>query len=511
MAELSDLKDFFSKQDCKFIIAADAETLVHRREGKNIVGKTSAGGVSVALDPVARAGHAVYIARAKTLEDREVSGKNNRLILNEEDNRYILKRIFVTDEELEGYYNGFSNQTLWPMCHVAFEKPEFRKDWFESYKRVNYKFAQSIKEEIRGKTFIWVNDYQLAMVPYYLDRPRNTIIGMFWHIPWPTWEVFRTLPYKKEILESLLKCDFLAFHRGYQARNFIKTVEREFEARIDEETKRIFYGKSSTTVTNLPMGIDTDVIRSLITEEQQDTLIQRIVKNLLDIKNEEVSKQSSTLDAFFKNNKVIIGIDRLDYIKGLRLRLLAIDEFLAKNPKYIGKIVYLGILSPSREKIPAYINLKKDIDALTDLINKKYSNNLKNWKPINLIHQNFSRNDIINFYKKADLCLVTPIDDGMNLVSKEFVIAASLSDNPGMLVLSQFAGSSIDLSSSLIVNPYDIDAVAEAIKTGLEMPIKEKRDRLSGMVDALEDKNVYDWARDFVRGAQLAARDNRGK
>ena len=475
MTTYQDLKDFFGRRDFKLIMAADAETRVlHRKKGK-IISQIPAGGVSVALDPIAKASNALYIGRGKTEEEKEFLSGKNKTIIEDQNSTYVLKRVFLESSDFDSYYNGFSNQTLWPLCHVAFEDPQFHNSWYRGYKKVNQQFAQSIQEEINGKTFVWIHDYQLALVPMFLGKPKDTTINMFWHIPWPTWEIFRLLPQKKEILESLLCCDFLAFHRGYHVQNFLDTVRRELEARIDEETNSIYYNKHVTIVKNLPLGIDTDVIKLLVVPDD------------------------GTFYDFFENSKVILGVDRLDYTKGLRLRIAALDTFFEKNPRYIGNVVYLGILAPSREAIPAYKKLKKEIKELTEAVNKKYGR--KDWQPIHMIKSVFTRSEIINFYKKAHVCLVTPLDDGMNLVSKEFVISSSASSRPGMLVLSQFAGSAIDLTKALIVNPYNVHEVADAIKKGLEMPNEEKKKRMKEMAETLEERNVYVWAEDFIRSA----------
>jgi len=424
---------------------------------------------------------------------------------------YNIKRIFLTPEELENYYFGFSNQTLWPLSHVAFEKPAFKKEWYEGYKAVNQKFAKAIKEEINGKTFIWIHDYQLALVPLYLKlaQRKDVIVSFFWHIPWPTWEQFRILPVKKDILWSLLSCDFLAFHRGYQARNFFNTVQRELAVMIDEEKRLVHFAKNKTTVRNLPLGIDVDVIKQLVAPAVDEPLVMRVLRDMLvgEAQDKTSTAKKDPLDKFFKNYKVILGIDRLDYTKGVPLRLQAIDAFLTKYPQYKEEIVYLGIMSPSRSSIPSYQALKKEVDALTRSINDKYKTD--SWQPIQIIHQSFMREDVMSLYKRASLCLVTPLDDGMNLVSKEFVIAQSFSDDPGVLVLSQFAGSAIDLNSAIIINPYDVEQVADAIKKGLEMPTREKKKDTKEMVETMEERSIYAWAHDFVKYAIEASKENK--
>lgn len=504
MTTFDDLKRFFQNQNYKFIIAADAETRVSKLKKDKPFLSTPAGGVAVAFDPVAKASGAVYVGRGKTPEDRKTIDSSNKILIEDPDGKYFLKRVFISDEEFNSYYYGFSNQTLWPLCHVSFERPEFRDDWYEGFKKVNQKFAKAIKDEINGplrreasKTFIWLNDYQLSLVPKYLGRQKNVIIGMFWHIPWPTWEIFRILPQKKELLESLLNCDFIAFHRGYQARNFLNTVDREFETRIDQETNKLYFNKNVITVKNLPMGVDVDVIENLFGNREDGSILEKLAQKIVPQNN-----INDRFDTLFNNQKVILGVDRLDYTKGLRLRLLALDKFFEKNKQYIGRVTYLGIIAPSREEIPSYKALRRELRELEKTINEKYGN--KKWQPVNLVYEVFQREDLMNFYKKASVCLVTPLDDGMNLVSKEFVIASSFSRDPGMLVLSQFAGSSIDLTQALIVNPYNVEEVANAIKRGLEMNKKERTERISNMKQTLVDRNVYEWAIDFVKSAMAA-------
>lgn len=491
MSNFSDLESFFDKTKYKLILAADAEPFVHKKIKKDVGIEIPAGGVATTFDPIARATHAIFVARGKTTEDKEVSDRKG--IVSDPTNSYTLKRLFFSEEELQKYYYGFANQTLWPLCHVAFQQPKFSWTWYEGFKKVNERFAKAIKEQIKGKTFIWLNDYQLSLVPSYLGKNKDTVIGFFWHIPWPTWEVFRILPQKKQILESLLLCDFIAFHRGYQARNFLRCVERELEARIDAETHEIFYNKHTTTVTNLPMGIDTTAIDNLVSEKPLSFLGKLFGK-----------KRDTIGEEFFAKEKVLIGVDRLDYTKGLPQRLEAIDNFFATYPAYIGKVTYLSVLALSRQEISAYASLKKEVIDLVHTINTKYAR--RGWEPIHLMMQTYPREEIVELYKRAAVCLVTPLDDGMNLVSKEFVTAASLSKTPGMLVLSQFAGSAIDLTRALIVNPYDTKEVARAIKQALDMSDKEKKTRIDSMRGKLDDRNLYDWALDFFKQTLAAAR-----
>ncbi len=480
------------------IIAADAEPRLSKIIGGRVVTENPAGGVAVALDSIAQATEAIYIGRGKNLEEKKALDANGSMKIKGTNGSYTLKRLFFKNEDVENYYAGFSNQTLWPLCHVAYEEPTWREEWYKAYIKVNEAYAQAIKKSIkRGeKTFVWINDYQLALVPKMLEKEKNVVVACFWHIPWPTWEIFRILPFKRDILRSLLFCDLLAFHRGYQARNFIQTVDRELQTRFDEETQRVFYHKNRTLVKNLPMGIDTDVVKSLIRDEYKETNLKLSIKNTLDIND-----QNKSIDDLFKKYKIFFGVDRMDYTKGLKHRLRALDRFYEKNPGYRGKTMYIGIIAPTRETIPSYQKLRLDVTELATQINQKYGKN--NWKPIHIIFKTFQREEIINFYSRADVCVVTPLDDGMNLVSKEFVVASSKSSDPGMLVLSQFTGSAIDLTQSLIVNPYDIEKVADSIKTALEMPQKEKVNKINQMAALLDDNNVYEWGMEFIKQALL--------
>jgi len=501
MTTYADLQTFLSERDYRLIIAADAEPVVHKKQRDTTITKTPAGGVAVALEPIAKAAHAVFVARGKTAEDKEVADKQGKIAITNGMASYTLKRVFLSEQEMYEYYYGFSNQTLWPLCHVAFERPIFSSEWWKGYEEVNKKFAEAIKSEIKGKTLVWINDYQLTLVPKYLGKLKDVTLAMFWHTPWPTWEIFRILPQKKEILESMLMCDYIGFHRRYQRRNFSSTVERELEGRIDPETNRLYYNNHVTTMNNLPMGIDTDVIKNIIDPEPLETLFQTQLQA-----TEEQTGKERFIESLFENTKVLLGVDRLDYTKGLLLRLQALDVFFDRYPQYKEKITYVGITAPSRQEIPSYVMLRKQLLTHAAAINKKYATNT--WQPVNLLTATFSRKEVMDLYRKAAVCLVTPLDDGMNLVSKEFIIASSLAKNPGMLVLSQFAGSAIDLSEAIIVNPYDIDEVSLAIKHALEMPRKEKDQRIQAMAQTLENRNVYEWAEKFLQEAEAAGREN---
>lgn len=504
MTSFFDLKNYFSEEKFdRVIIVSEAEpkkTIKTPTGGYDTT--TSAGGVSVALEPVARASNAIYIGRAREIIEKEVLDKNDKLVIPHRDGNYTLKRLFFDERTVDGYYSGFSNQTLWPLCHVSFEKPQFEASWYEDYKTVNKAFAEAIQAEIKGRTLVWINDYQLSLVPLFLGAQKETTVGMFWHIPWPTWEVFRILPWKKDILWSLLSTDFLAFHRNYQAQNFLRTVDQELAVRVEHETKRVFFNDHITTVTHLPMGIDVEVIEDELEQSSENTFLGKIIRSSLGIE-----EKTHPLDSYFAKYKVIIGVDRLDYTKGLPKRLEAIEMFFETYPEWIGKAIYLGIIAPSRESISSYQEVKRMVDELEKRINKRFG--VKGWQPLHLLHASYQREEVLYLYRKAHVCLVTPLDDGMNLVSKEYIVASSKSADPGMLVLSQFAGSAIDLTEALLVNPYNKQEVSESIQRALAMPKQEKIERLTYMIETLRERNMYEWAINFIKGTSIAGRHKR--
>lgn len=501
MISYFDLKDYFLEKKYKLILASDAEPFVHKKQNNALITQVPAGGVSVALEPVARASNDVFIARGRTDEDKAMANNKGYLEVKNAIDTYTLRRLFFTPEQTENYYMGYANQTLWPACHIAFEQPAFNPNWWQGYVEVNRVFAKAIEEETKSDSFIWINDYQLSLVPNMLKQNSKHILAFFWHIPWPTWEIFRIIPEKKHILESLLACDLLAFHRKYQATNFINTVRNELEVRIDQEKNAILYKNHTTTIRSLPMGIDNDVITSLAEPENTDFLTS-IVKSLLGVK-----ETKGPLDNLFSTTKVILGVDRLDYTKGLPHRLRALWRFFEKYPKYRGKVTYVGFAASSRDQIPSYKLLRKEVDGLAHTINQIFGT--KDWQPIHLSRGIFSRRELVEIYKHAAVALITPLDDGMNLVSKEYILSASLSKTPGMLVLSQFAGSAKDLSQALQINPYDTEALADTIALALEMPIKERNERVQTMAQTLHERNVYEWALQFVKEAELAAKENK--
>ncbi|HLC94165.1 MAG TPA: trehalose-6-phosphate synthase [Patescibacteria group bacterium] len=480
MSTRIDLGQFVKRhlKDRVFVVVSNREPYVHTKTPEGVKLAKPAGGAHTLLDAIAQSSHGVYVAHAGGDADHKMVDAHSRLRVPPGNPTYTLKRVFLSKKEVEKYYYGFSNQALWPLCHAVFVKPVFDPSWWEYYKQVNEKFAQAILEEIGSeKAFIWVNDYHFSLLPELLQKSgRDIKIGTFWHIPWPTYEIFRVNPWSKSILTGLLGSDFLSFHRGYHAQNFFQCIQREIEAQNDEEHSVITYREHRTKVAPLPAGIDYYEILA--------------AKDTYKLPARQLLKRDFGVEAEY----LAIGVDRLDYTKGLIERFTMIDRFLEKYPDFVGKFVYFGILAPSRTHIAAYRHYAKAVTDVAEKVNWKYMKN--SWRPIHLANKLISRDKVLSYYRAADCCLVTSLDDGMNLVAKEYVL--SCESDRGMLVLSRFAGASKDLRHSILINPYNIEEGADAIYKSLTMKKEEKKERNSKIRAELKVKNIYQWAIDFI-------------
>ncbi len=462
----------------QLVVAIQSEPYVHVKTPKGIKLQKGAGGAHVLLDGVLKQVGGLMVAVGRGTGDQQMSDAKGRIRVPPDTKTYTLKRIFLKKKELDGFYYGFANQTLWPLCHAVFIKPIFHTSWWEEYKQVNQKFADAILEEIKDdNAFIWVNDYHFALLPKMLQEKHPKLsVGVFWHIPWPTHEIFRICPWRKEILEGLLGADFIGFHRGYHVDNFVECARRELGVIVDNEPKSIIWNDNHTKLANLPAGIDYHEIQDSFSKHK--LIDKRIIKR----------------DFGFNFEKLIIGVDRIDYTKGLVERLKILDRFFEKYPEYIGKVVYFSVGAPSRIHIPAYKNLNKEILDLVEKINWKYSTN--DWFPIVFVDQILPREKIFEYYRLADVCLVTALDDGMNLVAKEFVLCSD--PEKGVLVLSKFTGAAKDLKWALQINPYSVEASVDVLRQALEMNKKEKIERNKNLKNAVKANNIYDWAKNFI-------------
>ncbi len=463
----------------KFIVVANREPYIHSYSEIGIRCTTAASGMTVALDPVMRACGGTWIGHGSGDADREVVDEKDHIRVPPEDPLYTLRRVWLTKEEEDAFYYGFSNEGLWPLCHIVHVRPIFRESDWESYKRVNEKFADAVLEELGSDPgFVFIQDYHFALLPKMIkDRRPETIVAHFWHIPWPNPEAFRVCPQAEEILWGLLGNDILGFHVRYHALNFLDSVNLSLEVRVDRERLSVFKDGRETLVRAYPISIDFDMTEKVA-------------------KSPSVEQRRSLIKSDFRSrNRLIgVGIDRIDYTKGIVERFEAIDRFLEKYPAYIEKFVFFQVGPLSRIHIPKYREYNDEVYNRMVDINEKWRR--KNWQPIILHKVHLGLEDVLAYYRAADICIVGAIHDGMNLVAKEFV--ASRTDEKGVLLLSKFTGSSRELEQAILINPLATDQFADAIRQALEMPADEQTERMRKMRNAVRKNNVYRWAGKIV-------------
>lgn len=470
--------------DYLFIVVSNRQPYIHVFKKGEIVYQRGAGGVITALDPVMRACSGIWIAYGNGEADKMVSDQKGRVGVPPENPSYTLKRVFLTKEEVKGYYYGYSNEAIWPLCHMAFQRPIFRKEDWEHYLAVNKKFAQAIIEEVKeskadNKAFVFIQDYHLALLPKFLKSMASgqLILAHFWHIPWPNYEAFRICPQKNEILDGLLYNDLLAFHIKYHCDNFLDVVDREMESRIDRERYAVIRGEEETLVRAFPISVDFEEVDRISKSSEVEEARQELIK-----------------EYDLKEYRILIGLDRIDYTKGIPERLLAIDRLLERFPRFKEKIVFIQMGEISRIHLPKYKALNDEINALVEEINWKHST--EKWKPIILVRRHLSYSELIAFYKLADVCIVSSLHDGMNLVAKEFV--CSRSDEDGVLILSQFTGASRELLDAMLINPYDREHFAQEIFKALSLSRKERKRRMQKLRQVVKKNNIYRWAGEII-------------
>lgn len=467
-------------QDYRFIVVSNREPYIHEYSGKKVKCVKAVSGLVIALDPVMQASGGMWIASGSGDADRDVVDRHDKIQVPPENPSYVLKRVWLSKEEENGYYYGYANCGLWPLSHISYEKPVFNASDWGYYKKVNERFAKSILEEITSeKCFIWLQDYHLTLAARYIkEKKPDAVISLFWHIPWPNPEVFRICPQKREILIGLLGNDLLGFHLRYHCHNFLSTVEHELEAKVDWEDSSVTYHGHKTLVRPFPISVDYQGI----SQEASSPEVEQAKQGIPD-----------TVDPPYKI--LALGIDRVDYTKGIIERIKAIDRFLEKYPQYQGKFVFLQFGALSRIHIKSYKQLIDNVQALAEEINWKYGKGY--WYPVVIKNIRLDYASHLALYRAADLCLVSSLHDGMNLVAKEF-IAANV-EKKGALILSQFTGAAREFhKQAILVNPYDPDGFADAIKYAIEMPIKTKRQRMKKMQQLLEENNIYRWAGKFI-------------
>lgn len=460
----------------RLIVAANREPYIHDRDAEGAIRVLHpASGLVSALEPVMRACSGVWIAHGAGGADRDTVDAHDRVRVPPGEESYLVRRLWLSEEEEKGYYYGFSNEGLWPLCHVAHARPTFRVDDWERYREVNQRFADAICQEAdTDDPVVLVQDYHLALVPKMLREklPRATILT-FWHIPWPNAEQISICPWHLELVEGLLGSSILGFHTQFHCNNFLEAADRFLESRIDREDFAVVQNQRRTLVRAYPISIEWP---------------HRWVNTappIAECRAALLADLGLPADA-----KIGVGVDRLDYTKGIEERFRAIERLLEREPSWLGRFCFLQIASPSRTLIERYLQLNRDVEQLAERINARFAR--PGWQPIVLRRRHTEPADVFRLYRGADICYVSSLHDGMNLVAKEYLAARD--DEQGVLVLSTFTGAARELSEALIVNPYDIEEASSALRAALTMPPEQQRMRVKAMRRLIAELNVYRWA-----------------
>jgi trehalose 6-phosphate synthase len=468
-------------EESRLFVVSNREPYMHTRRGKTIEVVVPPSGLVTALEPVLRACDGTWVAHGSGDADRETVDRRDSLRVPPDENRYTLRRVWLDKEEEEGYYFGFSNEGLWPLCHIAHTRPIFRSSDFEHYRGANRKFADAVLEEMEGtrKPVLLAQDYHFTLLPRLVKNERpDARVAIFWHIPWPNPEAFGICPWQRELLDGLLGADLIGFHIQNHCNNFLETVDRSLEAHVDWEHFAVTRKGHRTLVRPFPISVDFTESAAPHGDEES-TYIDRVA--LL----RELGVQASYMG---------VGVDRVDYTKGILERFLSVERLLEKYPTYLGQFTFVQIGAPSRTHIKRYHDFLSEVEAEAERINWRFQSS--SWKPIVFLKRQHTHHEIQRYYRTADLCLVTSLHDGMNLVAKEFIAARP--DEQGSLILSRFTGAARELPDALIVNPYDIDQMAEAIHKALTMSPEERRSRMHRMRKAVREHNVYGWAAGLI-------------
>ena len=470
--------------DRPLFVVSNREPYTHVYRGKAAEVVVPASGVVTALEPILRTCEGTWLAHGSGDADRDCVDERDCLRVPPDDPQYTLKRVWLSKEEEEGYYFGFSNEGLWPLCHIAHTRPTFRaKDW-EHYQAVNRKFGQALLEEMEGteEPCVLLQDYHFALLPRLVKQRRpDARVAIFWHIPWPNAEAFGICPWQRELLDGLLGADLVGFHTQSHCNNFLQTVDRSLESRVNWERFSVERGSHLTQVRPFPISVPLADAGRLDSPAHGSHYLDR-----------GALLREHGVEATFMG----IGVERVDYTKGIIERFRGLERFLEKYPAYCGRFCLVQIGEPSRTHIKRYHDLLGEVEAEAGRINWRFQTN--HWRPIIYLPRHHTHQEIQRYYKAADLCLVTSLHDGMNLVSKEFIAARD--DNQGALILSRFTGASHELRDALIVNPYDTEQLADAMHFALEMDPAERSARMHRLRQVVKEFNIYRWAADLISG-----------
>ncbi len=469
------------------LVVSNREPYLHNYDGEGGIRVTAAtGGVAVALDALMRERHGVWIAYADGTADRAVADDKGRVAVPPDAPAYSLRRLWLDAATYDAYYAGFANEGLWPLCHLVDVRPQFRSDDWAAYQEVNTRFAEAIDQELGGaqaETPVFIQDYHLALVAARLRQRRPLVrTALFWHIPWPYPDRFRICPWRRELLAGLLANDLVAFQVERDRRNFVLAVEDEFGSQVESDDQRIWIDGHVCTVTAVPIGVDYDRIQAVAAAPELQGEQQRL------------------RDAFGLHAPILgLGVDRLDYTKGIPERLEALDRLFARRPDLAGRLTFVQVGVPSRSSLESYSAIEAEIDRKVDEVNARHA---RPGQPPPIYYHKAALNlhSLVALYRLAQFCVVSSLHDGMNLVAKEFV--ASRDDEDGVLILSGLAGAAQELGEALIINPYDVDAFSAAMAAAVDMPAAERRARMGAMRRVVAGRDVFRWASDILEGLE---------
>jgi trehalose 6-phosphate synthase len=467
------------------IVVSNREPYLHKRDTTGrITHAATAGGVAVALDALMRERGGVWIAHGAGPADREVVDAFDKVAVPPDAPSYQLRRLWLEEREFAAYYGGFANEGLWPLCHLVDVRPTFRAEDWAAYGTVNARFAAAIDEELRSpESPVFIQDYHLALVaPRLRERRPGARTALFWHIPWPYPDRLRICPWHRQLLEGLLANDLLAFQLERDRRNFVLAAEDDLGADVEADGVRVHYRGRSTSVISVPIGVDYDRIQAVA----QDPAL--------------ADEQRRLVERFGLRAPVLgIGVDRLDYTKGIPERIAALDALLTRRPELRGQLTFVQVGVPSRSELGSYSAIELEIDQRVAEVNARHT--IDGQPPPIYYHKAaLGLPSLVALYRLARFCVVSSLHDGMNLVAKEFVAARD--DEDGVLVLSALAGAAQELREALIINPYDVEGFSRALGHAVDMPPGQRLARMRAMRRVVAGRNVFGWASDILEGLE---------
>ena len=463
----------------RLVVVSNREPYSHHHVGDAIQPVRNAGGLTVALDAVMQALGGSWIAHGSGDADREVVDAHDRIACPPDRPSYTLRRLWLTQKDHARYYSGFANSALWPLCHVVYVRPRFHLADWESYREVNRRFADAVLEEVGDQpALVFLQDYHLALAAKYIRERRPDLqLAMFWHIPWPNPEIFRVLPWKEEILDGMLANDLVGFHIRRHAMNFLDSVAETLEARVDFERLAVDRGGRRTWVQTFPISVDADEIATL-SETAETRRAEAEIRDRLGL----------------HDCKIGLGVDRLDYTKGIPERFEGLERLFEKSPDWQGRFAFIQIGVPSRIELREYRNVQNRTRRWAANLNRRFPRAAG--PTVHLIERNVDFRELVPYYRMADLCAVTSLHDGMNLVAKEYLAACT--NLEGSLVLSPFTGAARELERAWIASPYDREGLADAYHAALSEPAESRRQRMGALREVVMRRNVYDWTLDIL-------------